>query len=99
MRWGLCVAVLAACNSDTAADTPSSTVVFDDVPAFQPDASALGCAGSGGAPSLGDCLTGRFFADCGGFGPARLACKGGDCRWFATTCIAPALHASPFSPP
>src|SRR5262249_42921397 len=97
MRWGKAwiAMVLAACSS--AAETVPDGPTAADGPAFRPDAAALGCD-SDVAPGFDACVSGDFFADCGGFGPARLACKGRDCRWFATTCIAADFVASPCPP-
>jgi hypothetical protein len=45
--------------------------------------------------ALDDCFVGYFFADCGGEGPPRLACRErGGCYWFSGSCLALGFVAS-----
>jgi len=46
------------------------------------------------APTLDECTTGAFWADCGGSGAPRLACAGASCSWFTTSCLPAGYTAS-----
>ncbi len=56
-------------------------------PPAGPDALDVACSGARPA-SVGECVVGRFHAECGGVGGAVvLACARGACRWFAGGCV------------
>jgi len=102
--WALAVAWLmhAACGNgadgaivvDAAIDAP---LAVDATPAV-PDARVEPPCPGDVPPALAACTRGRAFADCGGTGPPRLACRvgmaGGECMWFVTSCVADGFIAS-----
>jgi hypothetical protein len=49
----------------------------------------VGCGGTEAAPSIETCFSGDFFAECGGTGESRFACRpDGECKWFVGGTIA-----------
>lgn len=76
-----------------ATEGPSPTVDAASVDAATVDAPASGCPGP--SPALTSCYVGFMFAECGGDGPARLACREYECLWFTGGCIADGFVASP----
>ncbi|MFW5920798.1 MAG: hypothetical protein ACOCUS_03070 [Polyangiales bacterium] len=59
-----------------------------------------GCSvgGGGNGPPLQECFRGRWFADCGGSGVARLGCDDEQCLWFTGGRVAAGYEPSSCPP-